>query len=153
MLKHDIDHNPRNSRRRRSRQRGSNLVEGALILLTFLLLLIGIVDFGQVLYFHQVLVERARTAARYGAINPTNTDGIKNMAVYNSATVSGSPSAVVGGLTTAMVNVQNTGNNSPEARVVVTISGYNIKFLSPYIAQSFTNRPIVVATTSETQVP
>lgn len=135
------------------RQRGSNLVEAALVLLTFLLLLIGIVDFGQVLYFHQVLVERARTAARYGAIHPTDTTGIQNMAVYNTATTTGSPTAVVGGLTTSMVDVQNPGNNSNEARVVVTISGYTIQFLSPYIAQSFTNRPIVVAVTSETQVP
>lgn len=148
MLKHGKHQKPRDPR-----QRGSNLVEAALILLTFLLLLIGIVDFGQVLYFHQVLVERARTGARYGAVNPTNTTGIQNMVVYNTPTTSGSPSAVVGGLTTAMVNVQNTGNNSDAARVVVTISGYNIQFLSPYIAQSFTNRPIVVATTAETQVP
>lgn len=149
MLKNGIG----NSTRRNSRQRGSNLVEGALILLTFLLLLIGIVDFGQVLYFHQVLVERARTGARYGAVNPTNADSIKNMVVYNTPTVSGFPSPVVGGLTTAMVNVQNTGANSNEARVVVTISGYNIQFLSPYIAQSFTNRPIVVGATAENQVP
>lgn len=139
--------------RRSTRQKGSNLVEGALILLTFLLLLIGIVDFGQVLYFHQVLVERARTGARYGAVNPTNTTEIQNMVVYNTPTTTGSPSPVVGGLTTSMVNVQNTGNNSNEARVVVTISGYNIQFLSPYIAQSFTNRPIVVAATAEGQVP
>ena len=135
------------------KERGSNLVEGALVLLTFLLLLIGIVDFGQMLYFHQVLVERARTAARYAAVNPTNTTAIQNMAVYNTPTVSGSPSAVVGGLTTSMVNVQNLGTNSPEARVIVTISGYTINFLSPYIAGTFTNRPIVVSSTSETQVP
>ncbi|MSV36073.1 MAG: hypothetical protein EXQ47_10840, partial [Bryobacterales bacterium] len=99
MLKHGKHQKPRDPR-----QRGSNLVEAALILLTFLLLLIGIVDFGQVLYFHQVLVERARTGARYGAVNPTNTTGIQNMVVYNTPTTSGSPSAVVGGLTTAMVN-------------------------------------------------
>jgi Flp pilus assembly protein TadG len=148
-----LDQKRRNSTRRNSSQKGSNLVEGALILLTFLLLLIGIVDFGQVLYFHQVLVERARTGARYGAINPTNSDGIKNMVVYNAATVGASPSPVVGGLTTSMVAVSNTGNNSEAARVVVTISGYNIQFLSPYIAQSFTNRPIVVAATAEGQVP
>ena len=41
----------------------------------------------------------------------------------------------------------------PEARVVVKISGYAINFLSPYIAQTFANRPIIVASTAETQVP
>jgi Flp pilus assembly protein TadG len=142
---------PRNLRNHR--EKGSNLVEGALVLLTFLLLLIGIVDFGQMLYFHQVLVERARTAARYAAINPTNTTGIQNMAVYNTPTTTDSSTAVVGGLTTAMVGVQNLGLNSPEARVIVTISGYSINFLSPYIYRTFTNRPIRVSSTSETQVP
>jgi len=53
-------------------ERGSQMVETSLILLTFLLMLIGTIDFGQVLYFHQSLVERARAAARYGAINPTD---------------------------------------------------------------------------------
>jgi len=134
-------------------QRGSNLVEAALVLLTFLMLLIGIVDFGQMLYFHQVLVERARTAARYGAVHPTDTTGIQNMAVYNQPAPTGSPAAVIGGLTTGMVDVQNPGINSPDARVVVTISGYTINFLSPYITGTFTNRPVVVAVTSETQVP
>ena len=66
------------------------MVETSLVLLTFLMLLIGIIDFGQVLYFHQSLVERARAAARYGAINPTDTTGIQNVAVYND----GEPRAV-----------------------------------------------------------
>jgi hypothetical protein len=55
------------------------MVETALILLTFILMLIGTIDFGQVIYFHQSLVERARAAARYGAINPTDTTGIRNI--------------------------------------------------------------------------
>ena len=54
---------------------------------------------------------------------------------------------------TQMIDVQNLGINSTEARVIVSISGYTINFLSPYIAGSFTNQPIVVAVTSETQVP
>ena len=57
--------------RRKTSERGQSFVETGLVLLIFLMLLIGIIDFGQVLYFHQSLVERARAAARYGAINPT----------------------------------------------------------------------------------
>lgn len=129
------------------------MVESALVLLTFFVMLIGTVDFGQVLFFHQSLVERARTAVRYGITNPTNADGIKNMAVYNSVTVTGSPSAVLPNLTTAMVNVTNPDANTSSARVVVTISGYPIDFLSPYITQSFNNLAVTVAMSSETQVP
>jgi Flp pilus assembly protein TadG len=129
------------------------MVESALTLLTFFLMLIGAVDFGQVMYFHQSLVERARTAVRYGVTNPTNADGIKNMAVYNTVTVTGTPSAVLPSLTKAMVDVQNPDVNTSSARVVVTISGYPINFLSPYITQSFSNLAVTVAMPSETQVP
>src|SRR5436305_14449907 len=101
------------------REKGSSLLESALVLLTFLMMVIGVIDFGQVLYLHQSLVERARSAARYGAINPTNSAGIQNMAVYNSATVANGQSAMLAGLTTAMVDVQNPGINTPNARVVV----------------------------------
>jgi len=134
-------------------QRGSSMVETALILLTFILMLIGTIDFGQVIYFHQSLVERARAAARYGAINPTDTTGIRNIAVYNSATIPSPPTAVLPSLTTAMIGVQNLGANSPEARIQVTISTYPINFISPYIARQFNNRPVIVSMSAESQVP
>jgi Flp pilus assembly protein TadG len=134
-------------------ERGATMLETALLFMVFLTMLIGIIDFGQVLYFHQSLVERARAAARYGAIHPTDTTGIQNMAVFNSATVTGTPVAVLPGMTTAMVNVQDLSNNTPEARVMVTISGYPINFISPYIAKQFNNRPVIVSITAENQVP
>jgi Flp pilus assembly protein TadG len=141
--------------RRNHSERGQSFVETGLVLLVFLMLLIGIVDFGQVLYFHQSLVERARAAARYGAIHPTDTTGIQNVAVYNSATVPTPPAAILNGMTTSMVDVQNPDINTSAARVVVTISNYPITFISPYIAQVFHNRPIMVAMSSEggSQVP
>jgi Flp pilus assembly protein TadG len=57
------------------------MVETALLLLVFLTTLVGILDFGQGLYFHQSLVERARAAARYGAIHPTDATGIQKVEV------------------------------------------------------------------------
>jgi Flp pilus assembly protein TadG len=129
------------------------MLESALTLLTFILMLLGAVDFGQVMYFHQSLMERARQAARYGVTDPTNTTAIQNMAVYNSTTTTGSPPAVLPGLTTAMVSVTNPDVNTSAARVVVAISGYPLNFLSPYIMQSFNNLGVTVAMTSETQVP
>ena len=140
-------------RRKTHRERGSGMVETSLVLLTFLMLLIGIIDFGQVLYFHQSLVERARAAARYGAINPTDITGIQNVAVYGMDSPGGSPVAVLPNMTTSMVNVQDLGNNTPEARIMVTISGYPINFISPYIARQFNNRPVIVCLTAENQVP
>jgi Flp pilus assembly protein TadG len=141
------------ARRNRNSERGSTMVETALILLVFLTMLIGVIDFGQVLYFHQSLVERARAAARYGAVHPTDTTGITNVALYNQASPTGTPSPILPGMTSAMVNVQNLGDKTPEARVMVTISSYPINFLSPYIARQFNNRPVIVSITAEIQVP
>src|SRR5260370_24138927 len=68
----------------RKKQRGQAFIESALIMLIFVPVLVGIADFGQVIYFHASLTERARAAARYGAVH-TYTDGsaIQNVAVYN----------------------------------------------------------------------
>jgi Flp pilus assembly protein TadG len=139
--------------RRNNRERGATLLESALLLLTFLTMVIGVLDFGQVLYLHQSLVERARSGARYGAINPTDSAGIQNMAVYNSSTVANGQTAMLAGLTTDMVNVQNPDNNTPNARVVVTISGYPMQFFTPGLATAFTGRSVMVAMTAEPQVP
>jgi Flp pilus assembly protein TadG len=71
--------------RSRKRQRGQAIVESALTMLIFLPVLIGILDFGQFLYFHQSLTERARAGARYGAVH-TLGDGSEavNVAIYNN---------------------------------------------------------------------
>ena len=44
-------------------------VEFALIFLIYFSLLLGTFDFGQFLFIHQALVERARWAARWGMIS------------------------------------------------------------------------------------
>src|SRR5437879_2939538 len=50
-------------------RRGNTLVESALDFGAFLFMLIGVFDFGQFLFVHQTLVERARNAVRYAAAN------------------------------------------------------------------------------------
>jgi Flp pilus assembly protein TadG len=117
---------------RRSGQRGHAVLESALVLLIFLGFMLGTLDFAQVLYFHQSLVERVRVAARYAAVHPTDTTGTKNMAVYNSVAAGVSP--LLPGLTTSMVNVQLSDAGTPEARVKVAISGYGYQFFSPMMS-------------------
>src|SRR5436190_1673805 len=78
----------RTSKRRNNRS-GQALIESSLILLVFLQVLIGIMDFGQFLYFHQSLSERTRAGARYAAVHgaPTVIDStaIANFTLYNDA--------------------------------------------------------------------
>src|SRR5262249_15857596 len=88
------------------RNRGQALVEGSLILLVFLAFFIGTLDFGQFLYFHQSLNERARAALRYGIINTTDRTGIQNVAVYNDpAGTANGGTALIPNFTTDMVSV------------------------------------------------
>ena len=143
---------------RSKRQRGQTLIESVLVLFVFLAFLIGTLDFGQYLYFHQSLAERARAAARYGAVNPGDRTGIQNVAVYNdpSGTANGA-TAIIPNFTTAMVAVCLPGDAScsdsatgPDWRVTVTITGYQMTTFNLLIPQSFTNRPITASLPSET---
>ena len=77
-------------RNRAKAQAGTALVEASLALLLFTTMIFTLCDVGYVMYFHQTLVDRARAAARYGALNPTDTTGMQNVALYYQPTGSGS---------------------------------------------------------------
>ena len=138
-------------------RRGQSLLENALVLIVLATFLIGILDFGQYLYFHQSLAERARAAARYGAVNPTDKTGIQNVAVYNDPKGAANGAApLLPNLTTAMIAVCLPGEAScadpatgPDSRVTVTISGYRMATFNLVIPRSFTNKPITASLPSE----
>ncbi|SRR5579885_741772 len=150
---------------RRRKSKGTAIIETGLSFLTFGFLLIGSFDFGQFLFVQQALTERARYAARWGVANdpattcgtgsgnPLSCDAIKNMVLYNSSspgsqtyfnlvptcTTSSSTSLPTGG-TCAQYWDAGTDN----ARVVVSIMGYQYVVLSPYIGGKWTGPSIVV---------
>jgi len=132
------------SRRRTSK--GGAFVEMALIYLVFAIMLLGAFDFGQFLFVHQALVERARFAARWGAINdPTNTASVSNMVRYFQATAPASGTASYFNLTDANVVVTNPGSTTDNYRLNVQISGYSFVSLSPYLGGNLTGPPITVS--------
>ena len=141
--------NKADSSHRANRSRGSAMLEGSLVLMIFLSFLIGTLDFAQFLYFHQSLVERVRMAARYGAVHPTDTTGIKNVAVYNKAVPASSDAPLLPNLTIGLVTVNSLDSGTPEARVAVTISNYPFSFFSPVIAGASTAKPITATMVSE----
>ena len=67
--------------RRKGRQ-GSVIIESALIFVVFAGMLIGAMDFAQFLFIHQALVERARYAARWGAIQDATDEELGEMLKY-----------------------------------------------------------------------
>jgi len=121
----------------RKKQRGQAFIESALIMLIFVPVLVGIADFGQVIYFHASLTERARAAARYGAVH-TYTDGsaIKNVAVYNDPSPATGTAGLVPYLTTSLVTATLDDANTDSARITVTITNYPFNFISGFMSHS-----------------
>ncbi|MEI9813768.1 MAG: TadE family protein [Acidobacteriota bacterium] len=73
------------------RERGQSLIEGTLVMLVFFALLLGVVDFGQILFSHQSLVERVRAAARWGSFHPeSGPDPVRNYVLHGGPAASGS---------------------------------------------------------------
>ena len=132
------------STNRRRAQRGSVFMESAFIFLVLVLLLTGIFDFGQFLFVHQALVERARSAARWGIVhNPDNTDAIRNKVLYDSASDPGSTGYF--GLTSSNVQVSHTGAGTNDNRLTVRIVNYPYQMLSPFVAGTYTGPEIRIS--------
>jgi len=72
---------------------GASLVEMALVLPLFLLLLFGAIDFGRAYYLSTEVAGAAHAAAVYGSQNPTDTAGIRTAAQDDAPDV---PSISVG---------------------------------------------------------
>jgi hypothetical protein len=126
------------------RSRGNTMVEGSLALTLFAFSFLGVVDLGQVMTLHQGLAERARAGARWAVVNPYDNDGIENVVVYGTPTPDASSRAMFY-LNRNVVSTELLDQNTPEARVVVRIEGYQFNFFSPLIGRRYTAKPIVVS--------
>ena len=68
----------------RKNQFGASLVEMAIIVFLFFIVIFGIIDFGFLLYNKQVITNAAREAARFGIVardnySPVNSDDVINV--------------------------------------------------------------------------
>ena len=137
------------SERRTGSQRGQTLIEGALALLVFFSLMFGVIDCGLMLVRHQALVERVRSAVRWGVVRPWDGNGeqIANLILYEQ-TKSSSASTGYLGLTRENVQVryQPASPSRPDDEVLsVAIVNFHYQFLSPWITEIFVNpRPVLI---------
>ena len=118
------------------------MIETGIVLLALLLMIVGIMDFGQFLFFHQALVDRARAGARYAIANTYSATAIKNVVMFDSPTNPGGATKGLFGLTAAYINVIPTPNAAAPTWIEVNITGFPIVLLSPYLTKSYTHRPI-----------
>jgi Flp pilus assembly protein TadG len=133
------------SARRRRTSKGNAMLETALIFLIFASMFIGAFDFGQFLLIHSSLVERARSALRWGSINgPTNTTAIRNMVLYNQSAAPADGTPTYYGLTTDNLAISTSGSGTDNYLLTMRISGYSYKIFSIGIAGTFTGPAITV---------
>lgn len=143
--------NPNATPLRRCKQRGQALVESALTVLAFLAVSIGILDFGQLLFQHQLLVERVRAGARWGSLRPWDGTGdqVADVVLYNQPN---SPPGITKGflgMKRSNVQVQYTAGpvgDPNDARITVAIIDYEFAMLSPWIAKRFSKSFAAVET-------
>lgn len=139
----------------RAARRGQALVESALVLFIAICTVIAIMDFSQLLFTHQLLVERSRAALRWGMINKWDGTGdkIANLIIYGRTSGGSGPGAL--GLTRANVRVTYTPGtfaNPNDARLTVAIVDYDYRFFTPFIARKFRNNFAVVESAPYTYV-
>jgi hypothetical protein len=135
---------------RRRSERGQTLIEGALALLVFFALLFGVIDCGMMLVRHQALVERVRSAVRWGVVRPWDGSGdqIANLILFEQTT---EPSTNAGYLGLKRENVQvryqaASPANPDDEMLSVSIVNFHYQFLSPWITQVFINpRPVLIS--------
>jgi hypothetical protein len=122
--------------------RGQSLVEATLVLLVFFGFLLGVIDCGQILWSHQALEERVRSAVRWGTLHAYDGTGaqVSNLILYGDPAEPRTPPPTFLGLTRD--NVQVT---SRDDLLSVSIVNYQSHFFSPWIAKAVISpRPVIV---------
>lgn len=131
---------------RRQNQRGNALIESALVLGLFVFVLVGIVDFAQILHVHQSLVERVRSVARTAVVQNLSVEEIRDRIVYGQSmdirTEAGLMPAGFMGLRREHVTVEILDRTYNEQRLVVDVNGVPIIILSPLMAGQGKNLPL-----------
>ena len=124
-------------------EKGSSMVETALVLMTVIGMIIFIMDIGRILLIQQFISERARNTVRSAVVNNWDATDTKNYLVYNSTTAPGGGGAGYMGLQTTQVSYQTLGTlGQPDYRLQVRVTGVPVLTWIPFIARSYTLAPI-----------
>ena len=111
---------------RRRPNSGQAMVELALVLTVFLVIVMAIFDIGRAVYYYTAVQNAAREGARYGSINP-NAVGIQNAARSKAIGLNISTSVVIN---TDTVAVTVTYNFRPATPVLWLVNRSNVFTLS-----------------------
>lgn len=132
-------------------KRGQSLIEATLVLIVFFAMLLGVLDCGQVLYAHQALVERVRSAARWGSVHAFDGTGdqVANLILYDQPQEPNAARTGFLGLTRANLQVRYrpaTTQRPDDETLTVAVVNYESHFFSPWIAKTIISpRPVLVS--------
>ncbi|HET6891931.1 MAG TPA: TadE family protein, partial [Pyrinomonadaceae bacterium] len=73
------------------------MAEFAVVAGVFFMLIIGIIEFGRLLYTHNALTDAARRGARYAVLHPKNAACVKSVVVYGETHIDEAKCAPKGG--------------------------------------------------------
>lgn len=125
------------ARRLRGGEKGQDYLEFAIIVPIFMLLVMGIVDFGRVFNTWMMVTHGAREGARYAAVG------------YSEADVVAHVEATTAGLAvTVTVNPAAPADRNPGDPVTVSVST-NVQLFSGFIASLLVDNPFPVANFAE----
>jgi hypothetical protein len=133
------------------RVQGQTLVEATLVLLVFFGMLLGVIDCGQILYAHQAMVDRVRSAVRWGTVHPFDGTGeqVANLVLYDQPQEPRDGRTAFLGLTRANVQVRYqppTTDRPDDETLTVAVVNYESHFFSPWIAKTIVSpRPVLVS--------
>jgi Flp pilus assembly protein TadG len=131
---------------RRHHQRGSSMVEGALVLLTMVAMILFVIDMGRILLIQQYVTERTRATVRSAVVNNWDSTKAQNFLVYNSITAPPGGGAGFLGLQTSQVTYSAQGTAGlDDYRMQVKVSGVPALIFVPFIAGSYTLAPITAS--------
>jgi hypothetical protein len=130
--------------------KGQSLVETSLVLTVFLAFLLGVFDCGQVLFAHQALVERVRTAVRWGTLHyPEQPEAVVNMVLYSQPKEPAAAREGYLGMKPANVRVtyHPATPDAPDGDLLtVAIVNYESHFFSPWLARVLVSpRPVFMS--------
>jgi Flp pilus assembly protein TadG len=109
-------------------ERGTQLVELAIVLPVFVILFALTAEFGRFYYGYSTLAKASRIGARYlatAAVNSTEDAAAKNLVVYGNTSGTGTP--VMPGLTSANVAITRAGGTTVLPQTV-TVQVVNYKY-------------------------
>jgi len=107
-------------------ERGTQLIELAIVLPILILLVAATAEFGRYLYEYTTLAKATRVGARYlatAAVKPTEDTKAKNIVVFGNLAGTGTP--ILTGLTTSNITITRSGGvlTLPET-VTLQITGF-----------------------------